>query len=74
MLLGMQSSNTLTIRTTQHLLNKIMRKDYYDDPEDYWQYRKWAEEQDANDTLSRWERQNPNHVYGQSEPKPPKDE
>jgi hypothetical protein len=51
-----------------------MRKDYYDDPEDYWEHKRWAEDQDANDKLSRWERQNPNHVYGQSEPKPPKDE
>jgi hypothetical protein len=69
---GIASNKTLTIHTIQHLLNKTMAKrDYEDDPEEYWECRKWAEDQDATDKLDRWERQNPNHVYGQREPKEP---
>lgn len=47
----------------------MAKSDYYDDPESYWEDKRWAEEQDAKDKLARWERQNPNHVYGQREPR-----
>lgn len=49
----------------------MAKRDYEDDPEEYWECRKWAEDQDATDKLERWEKQNPNHVYGQREPKDP---
>ena len=51
----------------------MSKKDYEDDPEAYWQDKAWKKEQDGKERLERWERQNPNHVYGQSEPKPPKE-
>lgn len=49
------------------------KSEYYDDPESYWAEIEWRKEQDGKERLERWERQNPNHVYGQSEPKPPKE-
>jgi len=52
----------------------MARRECYDDPEQYWLDKKERELADAKDRLERWERENPNHVYGQSEPKPPKDE
>ncbi len=44
----------------------MRKKDYYDDPESYWQEIADRKEQDGKEKLERWERENPNHVYGQS--------
>lgn len=52
----------------------MAKRDYYDDPEEYWREREDRKEQDGIERRERWERENPNHVYGQSEPQPPKDE
>jgi hypothetical protein len=52
----------------------MAKKDYYGDPEEYWRDKEERELSDAKERLERWEKQNHNHVYGQSEPKPPKDE
>jgi hypothetical protein len=52
----------------------MAKRDYYDDPEEYWRDKEDRDERDGIDRLQQWERRNPNHVYGQSEPKPPKDE
>jgi hypothetical protein len=51
----------------------MAKRDYYDDPESYWEDKAWNKEQDGKNQLEHWERNNPNHVYGQSEPKPPKE-
>jgi hypothetical protein len=52
----------------------MAKRDYYNDPEEYWRDKEEREWADAKERLERWEKQNPNHVYGQPEPKPPKDE
>jgi hypothetical protein len=52
----------------------MAKEDYFDDPEQYWRDKAERKEQDGKDRREHWERHNPNHVYGQSEPKPPKDE
>lgn len=52
----------------------MAKRDYYDDPESYWADKADRQERDGIERRERWEKQNPNHVYGQSEPKPPKDE
>jgi hypothetical protein len=52
----------------------MAKRDYYDDPEEYWREKADRKEQDGIERRERWERENPNHVYGQPEPKPPKDE
>jgi hypothetical protein len=52
----------------------MAKKDYFDDPEDYWRDKEEREWADAKERFQQWEKRNPNHVYGQSEPKPPKDE
>lgn len=52
----------------------MAKRDYYDDPESYWEDRADRKEQAGIERRERWEKQNPNHVYGQPEPKPPKDE
>jgi hypothetical protein len=49
------------------------KSQYYDDPESYWQEKKERKEADGKERLERWERQNPNHVYGQSELRPPRE-
>ena len=51
----------------------MAKSDYFNDPEQYWRDKEERKEQDNSDRLKTWERQNPNHVYGQSEPKPPKE-
>jgi hypothetical protein len=43
----------------------MAKKDYYDDPEEYWRDKQDQEERDGRESMQRWERQNPNHVYGQ---------
>lgn len=50
-----------------------MKKDYYNDPEAYWQEIESRKEENGQERMRRWEKENPNHVYGQSEPKPPKE-
>ena len=52
----------------------MAKQDYYDDPEEYWRDKDEREWNDGIERRERWERENPNHVYGQPEPKPPKDE
>ena len=52
----------------------MAKRDYYNDPEEYWREKADRKEQDGIERRERWERENPNHVYGQPEPKPPKDE
>ena len=52
----------------------MARRDYYDDPEEYWRDKEEREWADAKERLERWEKQNPNHVYGQREPQPPKED
>jgi hypothetical protein len=49
------------------------KSEYYDDPESYWEEKKERQESDGKERLERWERRNPNHVYGQSEVRIPKE-
>ena len=51
----------------------MAKEDYFNDPESYWENKADRKEQEGKDRLQHWERHNPNHVYGQSEPKPPKE-
>ena len=51
----------------------MSKRDYYDDPESYWEEKEYRKETDGIECRERWERENPNHVYGQSEPKLPKE-
>ena len=47
----------------------MAKRDYYDDPEQYWRDKTERKEQDGTERMERWERENPNHVYGQPTPK-----
>jgi hypothetical protein len=47
----------------------MAKKDYYDDPEEYWRDKQDQKERDGRERMQRWERQNPNHVYGHPTPK-----
>jgi hypothetical protein len=51
----------------------MAKSDYYDDPESYWKDKADRKEANGIERRERWELENPNHVYGQSEPKPPKE-
>ena len=51
----------------------MAKSDYHEDPEQYWKDKEERELSDARERLQRWERQNPNNVYGQREPQPPKE-
>ena len=71
------------VRITNHLRNHIKRrlsfkhkflkvmakKDYYDDPEEYWAEKEDRKERDGTEKRERWEKENPNHVYGHPTPK-----
>jgi hypothetical protein len=46
----------------------MAKRDYYD-PEEYWREKEDRKESDGRERMERWERENPNHVYGQREPK-----
>lgn len=43
-----------------------MKRDYYDDPEQYFQDKKDSEEIEAKEKLADWERKNPHLPYGYS--------
>lgn len=45
-----------------------MKKDYIDDPEEYFQTKKEIEEQETIDFHKYWEKYHPNEVPGQSRP------
>ena len=47
----------------------MAKRDYYDDPEAYWKDKGDRKEQDGIERWEQWERENPNHVYGQPTPK-----
>jgi len=47
----------------------MAKKDYYDDPEEYWRDKQDQKERDGRESMKRWERQNPNHVYGHPTPR-----
>jgi len=64
----LHAAQTITRRS-----NNMAKSDYHDDPEQYWRDKEERELSDAKERIERWERQNPNHVYGQREPQPPKD-
>jgi hypothetical protein len=42
----------------------MSKKDYKDDPEQYWKDKEERELDDAKEKLNRWERENPNWPYG----------
>jgi hypothetical protein len=41
-----------------------MKKDYEDDPEEYWNEIRERKEERGRERLSEWEKRNPNQVYG----------
>lgn len=47
----------------------MAKKDYYDDPEEYWAEKEDRKERDGTEKRERWEKENPNHVYGHPTPK-----
>ena len=47
----------------------MAKRDYYDHPEEYWREKEERDLSDAKERLERWEKQNPNHFYGQPTPK-----
>lgn len=47
----------------------MAKRDYYDDPEDYWNEKEFRKESNGIEMRERWERENPNYVYGQPTPK-----
>jgi hypothetical protein len=47
----------------------MAKRDCYDDPEEYWNEKEYRKESDGIERRERWERENPNHVYGQPTPK-----
>jgi len=42
----------------------MSKKDYEDDPEQYWKDKEERELDDAKEKLTRWEKENPNWPYG----------
>ena len=69
---GMISNDQLQHSNTSGI-NNMAKEDHFNDPESYWQEKSDRKEADGIERRERWERHNPNHVYGQSEPKPPKE-
>ena len=52
------------IQKQQHLPKRKMKRDYEDDPEQYWRDKEERKEQDGQEKLNRWEKENPNWPYG----------
>lgn len=50
------------IRTTN------MKKDYEDDPEEYWREKQDRKDSNGQEIIDRWERENPHVPYGYSLP------
>ncbi len=46
------------------ILERTMKNNYEHDPESYFEDKHDREEQDAQEKLTRWERENPNWPYG----------
>jgi hypothetical protein len=42
----------------------MSKKDYEDDPEQYWKDKEDRELSDAKEKLTRWEKENPHWPYG----------
>ena len=53
-----------SIQKQPHLPKRKMKKDYEDDPEQYWKDREDRELSDSKEKLTRWEKENPHWPYG----------